>query len=178
MALDRLDTLDRDQLLEYVHALLWQYRLMDAFWFIKAEEVYGLAAAEDLNARVWAKLGDLSARDIVKRFGPFEPGPGQTPIDAFLAAYAYYPWDMLATFDWVRTGPDELTLKMAGCPPQVARLKRDLGEYACKEMHLGEFKGFLSVIHPSLQVECLYAPPDPHPEDHFCSWRVWVKPEE
>lgn len=175
MAFDLLESMSREDLLEYIRGLLWQFRLVDAFWFIKVEEEYGLSAAEETNAKVWDKVGELIARDIVKRFGPFEPGPGQTPIDALLEAYRYYPWEMLTQFDMERTGPDELLLKMSDCPPQMGRLKHDKGEYACKAMHLAEFKGFLKTIHPGLRVHCFYAPPDPHPEDHFCKWRIWVE---
>ena len=172
MAFDLLESMDRDQLLEYIRSLLWQYRLVDAFWFIKVEEEFGLPAAELLNARVWGKVGELTARDIVKRFGPFKPG-----IDGFVDAYALFPWGVLVDYRYERLAPDVLEFTVADCPPQTARLKRDLGEYDCKDMHLAEFTGFARTIDPRLQVECLYAPPDPHPEDHFCRWRVRLDPD-
>ena len=98
MPFSTLDTLDRDQLLEYIRSLLWQYRVVDAFWFIKAEEEFGRPMAEELNMRVWGKVGQMSVRDIMKRFGPFEPGEGETPIDVFLKVYGFYPWHVLAPF--------------------------------------------------------------------------------
>jgi hypothetical protein len=47
---------------------LWQYRLVDAFWFINVEKRFDLGAAEAVNADVWGKVAALSARDIKKRF--------------------------------------------------------------------------------------------------------------
>lgn len=172
MAFDALESLDREGLLEYIRSLLWQYRLADAFWFLKVEEEYGQRAAETLNARVWGKVGELSARDIVKRFGPFEPGPGETAIDAFLAAYALFPWAMLVDYEFTRHSACELEISVADCPPQTARLRRGLGEYHCKEMHRAEFEGFARTIDPALKVECRFAPPDPHPADRFCTWAI------
>ena len=174
MPYSALESFDKEQLLEYVQSLLWQYRVVDAFWFLKAEEEFGRPMAEELNMRVWSKAGQLGVRDIIKRFGPFEVGEGETPIDVFLRVYQYYPWHVLAPFTEERTGPDELMLTMSDCPPQVARLSRNLGEYHCKGMHLAEFTGLLPAIHPQLRVECVYAPLDPHPEDHFCRWRIYV----
>jgi hypothetical protein len=156
---------DHDGIREYLRSVLWQYRLMDAFWFLNVEKRFGLAAAEELNASVWGKLGELGARDIVKRFGPFPPG-----VDGFLAAYKLFPWSLMVDYDIERQG-DEAVVTVARCPAQMGRLKHGLGEYACRDMHHGEFAGFAKVIDPNLAVECLFAPPGPHPEDLHCRWR-------
>ncbi|MGE4552975.1 MAG: DUF6125 family protein [Desulfovibrionaceae bacterium] len=167
-----LDELDRTELKSLVHSMLWHLRCTDAFWFIQVEKEHGLTEAEDLNAAVWTKMGQMAAKDIVQRFGPFPPG-----IDGFLAAYRYFPWAILVRFDFERPGPDELTFTVAQCPPQLARRKHGLGPYRCKHMHLGELQAFCAVIDPALRVDCQYAPPDPHPDDHFCKFRISVSAE-
>lgn len=167
---DLLESLDRGQLLEFTRSLLWQYRLVDAFWFVNVEQEYGLAPAELLNERVWGKVAELAARDIVKRFGPFGSG-----LAAFLRAYALFPWSLLLDYRFEER-PDGLFVSVAQCPAQEGRRKRGLGEYACKAMHNAEFEGFLAVAAPDVRVECLFAPPDPHPADRDCAWRFYEVP--
>lgn len=167
MAGGLLESLDRDGLLEYVRSLLWQYRLVDAFWFINAEKEFGLAAAETLNERVWGKVAELSARDIVRRFGPFGAG-----LEAFRKAYSLFPWSMLVDYR-LEERDDGLHLTVRQCPAQEGRKRHGQGEYSCKAMHLAEFEGFLKIAAPGVRVECLFAPPDPHPDDCHCAWRFF-----
>ena len=162
------DTLNEQQLRDMVRSLLWQYRLVDAFWFLGVENDYGLSTAEDLNARVWGKVGKLAAKDILHRFSLSERG-----LRGFVQAMEYYPWKMLNSFE-VEEKDDEVRIWSAQCPAQLGRLKHGLGEYACKEMHRQEFEAFAQVIDPRIRVKCLFAPPDPHPEDMFCSWRLFL----
>lgn len=165
MNLSVLDGLDREGLYEYIRSVLWQYRLVDAFWFLKTEDEHGLASAELLNERVWTKVGELGARDILKRFGPFAPGP-----EGVLAAYMLFPWALMVDFEIERKG-GEIFVRVPKCPAQEGRRKHGLGPYVCKYMHQAEWRAFAQVIDSNVKVECLYAPPDPHPEDCHCSWR-------
>ncbi|MFW5836579.1 MAG: DUF6125 family protein [Desulfovibrionaceae bacterium] len=166
MSDERIDSMDRETLLQYARTLLRHLRLADAFWFLGVEDRFGHAAACSLNEEVWARVGRLGARDILERFGPFQPGPA-----GFWDAYSLFPWTMMVDYrlEWTGQG---LTVSCPSCPAQEGRKKHGLGEYDCKGMHAAEMAAFAAVIDPGLRVECLFAPPDPHPEDLYCAFFI------
>ena len=158
-----------DQRDAYLDFLLWHYKVIDAFWYINAEAAYGAGAADSLNEAVWGKAAQLAARQIRARFLPQD----LRGLDGFAAALRYFPWAVIAGYE-IRREQDCIRICVADCPSQEGRKRHGKGEYACKAMHMAEFSVFSHEIDPAIQVECLFAPPDPHPEDCYCCWRFFV----
>jgi len=165
-----LDKFSSEHPREYLEFLLWHYRVVDAFWFIRVEEEWGLEAAEEINGRVWEKVTELAGRKIKEQFVT-EGG-----LAGFKKALAHHPWSILTEYDIADNG-HELLLSVPHCPPQEGRKKHGLGEYVCKHMHQAEFSALARTIDPDIRVECLFAPPDPHPDHVYCKWRFTMANE-
>ncbi len=159
----------KKELLEYLHFLLWHYRVVDAFWFLYTEEERGRQAAERLNERVWERVSALAARDLCTRFAIKDGG-----LEGFGKLLRLYPWTVLLDYK-IEQSPNQVVVTVPKCATQEARRRRGLPEYACQEMHRREFTRLAQEVDPRIKITCDFAPPGRPPTEPDCRWRFRIE---
>jgi hypothetical protein len=165
----KLSEMKDEELRPYLEFLLRQFRLTDAYWFMAVEDTFGTEAAVKLNEDIWTKMGTVAARQIRERFSLEKEG-----VARVLEALSYFPWAIITGFQMEETA-EGARIRVPYCPPQAARVRMGRGEFSCKEMHRGELVNFAREIEERVEVRCLMAPPDPHPEDLWCEWELRLR---
>ena len=164
---DVLDNLSKQELLDVIKIFSKNWLTLDGLWFTLVEDEFGLEAALDLDLKMWHRQALTEARRIKKDMG-IEGGG----IKGVLRAIRFMSFDPAMPFEYSIDGPKEAHMWVPSCRPQEGRMRGGRGEFPCKPMGLVCYGTLAKIIDPDVQVECVYCPPDSHPSDTWCKWKL------
>jgi hypothetical protein len=152
-----------------VYAKAWQ--AMDGAYFLSLEERYGIDTAIEIDKAAWKTFSPVEATRIMKEFD-IPPGGGLKALEKALTYRVYAALNRQST-KW--NDKNTLVFTMEECRVQVARNRKGLPEFPCKEVGLLEYTEFAKAIDPRIRTRCVYCPPDNHPREANCSWEFTLE---
>jgi hypothetical protein len=169
-ALDLLEDMSRDTLIDIIHALGRNWVTVDGLWFQIVEREFGPETAVRFDKEMWGRQSLAEARRIKKALNITGKGPlAVAKANLFLTSY----FNDRFNFEIKEVSSDRVIQTCFHCANQEARIKQGQEPFACKEVGLTERTNFAQVIDPEVNVKCLACPPDPHPEAFWCQWEFY-----
>lgn len=143
----------------------------DGVWFQAVEFDQGMTAAKACNDDCWGQFSPVEAQAI-KTFLKLEEAPGLAGLKKALPFRLYAAINRQSI---TNETADSFVFRMNECRVQRARIRKGLADYPCKSAGIVEYTTFARAIDHRIQTECVACPPDPHPEEWFCSWKFFIK---
>ena len=163
------DDLSREELLRIIQVYAKNWLAHDGYWFLAAEEKFGLDVAIDLDTKAWNRFAVAEAKRIMKEFD-IPSGSGLKGLERALG-FRLYAAINKQSIEWI----DEHTMvfRMVECRVQKTRMEKNLPPFPCKSVGKVEFSQFARTVDPRIKTECISCPPDPVGES-FCAWRFSI----
>ena len=163
--------LSKEELLKIIDAYAKAWQAMDGAYFLALEKKYGMDIAIEMDKEAWKIFSPIEANRIMRDFG-ISQGGGLKALEEALEYRVYARLNKQST-EWI----DENTLifTMNACRVQLARNRKDLPDFPCKQVGEIEYSYFAETIDPRIKTRCLFCPPDEHPADAYCRWEFTLE---
>jgi hypothetical protein len=158
-----LKELPKEILAKLVKKLSMDIFTMDELWFKEVQNRDGVEVAFDFDVKTWGKFGGIDARRTARMLNLTEKGINGLskvlPVCFLISEAREYE---------VEIGDKTLTYTVIDCKTQERWMKAGNKEMVCKPVGVAFWQEFATFL--DLEVECLFCPPDKHPENAWCKW--------
>jgi hypothetical protein len=166
-----IDDLPREKLLKVIDAYAKAWQAMDGAYFLALEKKFGMDVAIEMDKEAWKIFSPIEARRIMKEFGIAQNG-GLKALEKALDFRVYARLNR-QSFEWV--DENKLQFTMNECRVQVARNRKGLPDFPCRQVGEIEYSYFAETIDPRIKTSCIFCPPGEHPEDAYCRWEFTLE---
>ena len=165
------DELPRDQLLKVIDAYAKAWQAMDGAYFLALEKKFGMETAIEMDKEAWKTFSPIEAQRIMREFD-ISPNGGLKALEKALG-YRVYAKLNKQSIEWVNQ--NTLHFTMNECRVQVARNRKGLPDFPCRQVGEIEYRYFAETIDPRIKTRCIFCPPGEHPENAYCKWEFTLE---
>ncbi|MFW9805933.1 MAG: DUF6125 family protein [Candidatus Thorarchaeota archaeon] len=161
-----IESLPKEQLLKLIDTYAKAWQAMDGAYFLALEKKYGMEIAIEMDKEAWKVFSPIEARRIMKEF-EIPEGGGLKALEIALQ-YRVYARLNKQSSEWIDSKTLQFT--MNECRVQVARNRKGLPDFPCRQVGEIEYSYFAQTIDPRIKTRCIFCPPGEHPENAYCRW--------
>ena len=163
-----LTSLTKQELVAMIESFCHSTYAVDGLWFQAVEKLLDTATAIKMDKEVWSKAGFGEALRLKKLTEI------KDDLDGLAKAFNLHSMFQVTEYEVSRRSDEILIFTVTNCKMQKARIKKGLGEFACKDVGIPCMEGFSKGVNPNSKVKCVTCPPDKHPDDVWCKWEFTI----
>jgi len=163
-----LTALSKKELAGMIESFCHSTYAVDGLWFQAVEKLLGTETAIKLDKEVWSKAGFGEAHRLKKLTEI------KNDLYGLAKAFNLHSMFQVTEYDVSMHSYEILVFTVTNCKMQKARIKKGLGEFACKDVGIACMEGFSKGINPDSKVKCVTCPPDRHPDNLWCQWEFTI----
>jgi hypothetical protein len=162
---ERLLEMEKDKLIGLLFLHIRDVWTEDGLYYLGIEKRFCTEVATEIDQEVWGVMGKVQARRLIEVLNIKDKG-----ITGLYQALKYTDWWLDMEEKEYEVNDDRLRITNRKCRVHIARKKKGLDEFNCKQVRWGMLKNFVKEFNPNIKVDCHFCPKDPHPEDAWCEW--------
>ena len=163
--------MDDESLDNFIKNISVNWLANDGVWFQSIEFEKGMTDAKRCNDSCWGQFSPFEASSV-KRYLNFPENPG---LEGLKKALEFRLYSFINEHSITDESENSFVFSINKCRVQDARKRKALDDYPCKSGGIVEYTYFAKEIDARIDTECLFCPPDKHPDDSYCSWRFSIK---
>lgn len=167
---NKIEDLNREQLLELVQIYAKNMLALDGVWFQSVESAEGMDAAMEHDRNAWRRYTVSEAR----RIKAFLNLPERAGIEGLKRALSFRFYAALNGDEFIEEG-NTLIYRTLSCRVQNARLRKGMPFHPCKSVGILEYGFFAKEIDDRFECEALSCYPDVTDSTCACSWKFTLK---
>lgn len=168
--LNKIEDLNREQLLELVQIYAKNMLALDGVWFQSVEAAEGMEAAMEHDRNAWRRYTVSEAR----RIKAFLNLPERAGIEGLKRALSFRFYAALNGDEFIESD-NTLIYRTLSCRVQNARSRKGMPFHPCKSVGILEYGFFAKEIDDRFECEALSCYPDVTDTTCACSWKFTLK---
>lgn len=160
--------LPKERLVDFMEMSLKNYWTLQNQYIAKIERDFGEEKAIEFDGEIFGRGMEVQVWRLKKFFGLGDDIPSMVEIYKHLLFAPDFVFEL-------EPSEKSMIYRVRNCPMQLRRKRDGQSPFACKEAGLVAIDRRSKAINPKMSVKCNFCPPDSHPEDTWCEWRIEIE---
>ena len=168
-----LDSLSREEAVNYLKFFSGLAIAVDGLWFMAVEKATGYDKALEMDVEVWTGYANVVVKRIRRNFEI-----NGTGLQALREIISHDPmWWSMGELKVTEDSSSRLAFEVIDCPSLLAMEKMGRERLTCEPVEGAYLEALAAAVDPAIKVQALKLPPRKSPDEVCCRWAFVLETE-